>query len=134
VDIRVPAGLRVLAEANRLEQVLVNLFGNAIDAMQHESRRHLRVLAVPQEGGRRALVQVQDSGSGVGEADLGRLFEPFFTTKPAGEGLGLGLVISAKIVHEFGGTLRAVRLAQGMSFEFDLGVDTWDAAGESEDV
>ena len=49
-------------------------------------------------------------------ADLQRLFEPFFTTKPAGEGLGLGLVISAKIVHEFGGALRAERLEQGMSF------------------
>lgn len=133
VQLEVPAGLRVQAEANRLEQVLVNLFGNAIDAMQHEARRELRVLALPQDEGRRVLVQVQDSGPGVAESDLARLFEPFFTTKPAGEGLGLGLVISAKIVHEFGGTLRAVRLAQGMSFEFDLAVDTWTAT-ETSDV
>lgn len=132
-DIDIPAGLRVQAEANRLEQVLVNLFGNAIDAMQNEAERHLVVRVVAQDGGRRALVRVQDNGPGVAEADLPRLFEPFFTTKPAGEGLGLGLVISAKIVHEFGGTLRAERLAhgrQGMSFEFDLSVDTW----ESQDV
>ncbi|MCH8856140.1 MAG: hypothetical protein IIA03_07885, partial [Proteobacteria bacterium] len=53
---------------------------------------------------------------------------------PPGEGLGLGLVISAKIVHEFGGTLRAERLEPGMSFEFDLAVDTWTAAVESNDV
>lgn len=125
-DIDVPAGLRVRAEANRLEQVLVNLFGNAIDAMQNETERRLRVLAIPQDSGRRALIRVQDSGAGVGEADLQRLFEPFFTTKLAGEGLGLGLVISAKIVHEFGGTLRAERLEHGMSFEFDLSVDTWE--------
>ncbi|HEY9107524.1 MAG TPA: ATP-binding protein [Roseateles sp.] len=121
-DVDVPEGLQVRAEANRLEQVLVNLFGNALDAMQHEAERRLRVRATAQ--GQRVLVQVQDSGTGVGEAELPHLFEPFFTTKPAGEGLGLGLVISAKIVHEFGGTLRAVRLERGMSFEFDLGVDT----------
>ena len=79
-------------------------------------------------------MRVRDTGPGVSDADLPHLFEPFFTTKPAGEGLGLGLVISAKIVHEFGGTLRAERLEPGMSFEFDLAVDTWTAAVESNDV
>ncbi|MBL8276209.1 MAG: sensor histidine kinase [Pelomonas sp.] len=130
-DVDIPAGLQVHAEANRLEQVLVNLFGNAMDAMQHEPVRRLRVQAMPLDGGRRALVRVQDSGPGVSEADLPHLFEPFFTTKPAGEGLGLGLVISAKIVHEFGGTLRAQRLADGehgMSFEFDLAAQSWEDA------
>lgn len=125
-EVDVPEGLQVRAEANRLEQVLVNLFGNALDAMQHEAERRLRVRATAQ--GQRVLVQVQDSGTGVGEAELAHLFEPFFTTKPAGEGLGLGLVISAKIVNEFGGTLRAVRLERGMSFEFDLGVEAWGKA------
>lgn len=123
--IEVDAGLRVLAEANRLEQVLVNLFGNAIDAMQQEPLRRLRVRALPLDEHRRVLVQVQDSGTGLSEALLPRLFEPFFTTKPAGEGLGLGLVISSKIIHEFGGSLRACRLEQGMSFEFELAVESW---------
>jgi two-component system C4-dicarboxylate transport sensor histidine kinase DctB len=133
-DVDVPPGLRVRAEANRLEQVLVNLFSNALDAMAAEPRRQLLVRVTAQDAGQRVRVQVQDSGPGVGDADLPHLFEPFFTTKPAGEGLGLGLVISAKIVHEFGGTLRAVRLERGMSFEFDLAVDTWEAVRESEDV
>jgi two-component system C4-dicarboxylate transport sensor histidine kinase DctB len=124
IDVDLTAGQRVRAEANRLEQVLVNLMGNALDAMQHEPLRRLRVRARPLDDGRRVLIQVQDSGTGVSETALPHLFEPFFTTKPAGEGLGLGLVISAKIVHEFGGTLRAVRLERGMSFEFDLAVDT----------
>ena len=122
ISIEVPPGLRVRAEANRLEQVLVNLFGNAIDAMAQEPERRLRVQALPHEGGR-VLVRVQDSGAGLSKGLLPRLFEPFFTTKPAGEGLGLGLVISSKIVHEFGGTLRAHRLEHGMRFEFDLAVD-----------
>ena len=132
-QIDVPASLRVRAEANRLEQVLVNLFGNALDAMQGEPERLLRVQAQSLDEGRRVRVQVQDSGAGVSDEQLRHLFEPFFTTKPAGEGLGLGLVISAKIVHEFGGTLRGERLGngkQGMSFEFDLAVD----AEESDDV
>ena len=134
VEVDVPPGLRVSAESNRLEQVLVNLLGNGIDAIASEpppdgpgDPRRLRVAAVPAEDGRRVLVQVQDTGPGLSEALLPRLFEPFFTTKPAGEGLGLGLVISSKIVHEFGGALRAHRLDQGMSFEFDLEVDTWQA-------
>jgi two-component system C4-dicarboxylate transport sensor histidine kinase DctB len=133
-DVDIPEGLRVRAEANRLEQVLVNLFGNALDAMQLGDERRLRVRVAAQDAGQRVLVQVQDSGVGVGEAELPHLFEPFFTTKPAGEGLGLGLVISAKIVHEFGGTLRAERLERGMSFEFDLAVEAWDMTGDSEDV
>ncbi len=145
-DVDVPAGLRVRAEANRLEQVLVNLLGNAMAALdaqgplhapttpQPRPLRELRVRATALDGRRRVLVQVQDSGGGMTDADLAHLFEPFFTTKPAGEGLGLGLVISAKIVREFGGTLRAERLPQGMSFEFDLAVETWEAARESDDV
>jgi two-component system, NtrC family, C4-dicarboxylate transport sensor histidine kinase DctB len=128
--IDVPEGLRVRCEGNRLEQVLVNLFGNALDAMADESQRLLSISALPAETQGRVLVRVSDSGSGLSEALLPRLFEPFFTTKPAGEGLGLGLVISSKIIHEFGGTLRAVRLDQGMSFEFDLAVDTWNAEME----
>ena len=71
--------------------------------------------------GERVLVQVIDNGPGVDEAAMARLFEPFHTTKPAGEGLGLGLVISSKIVGEMGGSLRAHRAeAGGMVFEFDL--------------
>jgi two-component system C4-dicarboxylate transport sensor histidine kinase DctB len=132
VCIDVPPGLQVRAEANRLEQVLVNLFGNAIDAMAHEAERRLRVQAVAPDEAGRVLVRVQDSGTGLSEDLLPRLFEPFFTTKPAGEGLGLGLVISSKIVHEFGGTLRAHRLEHGMSFEFDLAVQTWATQGDAD--
>jgi two-component system, NtrC family, C4-dicarboxylate transport sensor histidine kinase DctB len=132
--IDVPTDLLVRAEANRLEQVLVNLFGNAIDAMKGEPERLLRVRTVALEAGRRVRIQVQDSGAGVTDEQLQHLFEPFFTTKPAGEGLGLGLVISAKIVHEFGGTLRAERLEHGMSFEFDLAVDTSSAPTETNHV
>jgi two-component system C4-dicarboxylate transport sensor histidine kinase DctB len=110
--------LRAQGDPTRLEQVLMNLVTNALDAMAGQPERQLQIAA--QRQGARVLVQVSDSGSGVSDAAMAHLFEPFFTTKPAGQGLGLGLVISAKIVRELGGQLRARRLDSGMRFEFDL--------------
>jgi len=142
-----PPQLRVICEPNRLEQVLVNLLANALDAMQEPAAsapRRLRISTAPVEEAEagsaesagpvgaagapgRVWVRVSDSGCGLDPALLSRLFEPFFTTKPPGQGLGLGLVISAKIVHEFGGSLRARPHADGrpgMVFEFDLEVSS----------
>jgi two-component system C4-dicarboxylate transport sensor histidine kinase DctB len=118
VKLALPAGARVRADITRLEQVLVNLITNALDAMAQSATRELRIEAVQHE--HKLSIAVIDSGHGVDDASLARLLEPFFTTKPAGQGLGLGLVISSKIVHEFGGTLRAIRGNIGMRFEFDL--------------
>ncbi|MBB4841507.1 two-component system C4-dicarboxylate transport sensor histidine kinase DctB [Paucibacter oligotrophus] len=121
LHIEVDESLRVLCDGNRLEQVLVNLLGNALDAMQAGSAKQLRLST--ERTGTRLTVRISDSGAGIPAALLPRLFEPFFTTKPAGQGLGLGLVISSKIVHEFGGHLRArpnPPPATGMTFEFDL--------------
>jgi two-component system C4-dicarboxylate transport sensor histidine kinase DctB len=124
--------LLVRCEPNRLEQVLINLLANALDAMKDAPLKRLSIRAVAPDtaSSKRVLVQVCDSGAGIAAELLPRLFEPFFTTKPAGQGLGLGLVISAKIIHEFGGSLRAhARPADaggGMLFEFDLEVCTRD--------
>jgi two-component system, NtrC family, C4-dicarboxylate transport sensor histidine kinase DctB len=112
--------LLVRCDGNRLEQVLINLFANAIDAMQGQPLRRLFVLARI-EGGR-AHVQVSDTGAGMDTSVRERLFEPFFTTKPAGHGLGLGLIISAQIVREFGGHLTVGETGQGATFRFDLEV------------
>jgi two-component system C4-dicarboxylate transport sensor histidine kinase DctB len=117
-EVQVAAHLRAQGDPTRLEQVLMNLVTNALDAMAGQPERQLQIAA--QRQGARVLVQVSDSGSGVSDAAMAHLFEPFFTTKPAGQGLGLGLVISAKIVRELGGQLRARRLDSGMRFEFDL--------------
>jgi two-component system C4-dicarboxylate transport sensor histidine kinase DctB len=117
--IEVSESLRVNCDPNRLEQVLLNLCANAMDAMQGSGdERELAVSTEP--GGQRVRVRVADTGSGIAPALMSRLFEPFFTTKPAGQGLGLGLVISSKIVHEFGGSLLALPGEVGMVFEFDL--------------
>ncbi|WP_409993938.1 sensor histidine kinase [Roseateles albus] len=134
IDVRVEVSEALLlrCEANRLEQVLVNLLGNAIDAMKDAAVKRLSISAKPMTGsaGKRALVQIIDTGPGIAPDLAARLFEPFFTTKPAGQGLGLGLVISSKIIHEFGGSLRAIaieaELGGGMMFEFDLEVSKED--------
>lgn len=118
MQVRVPEADRVICDGNRLEQVLLNLASNALDAMAAAESKQLLIEATPI--GLRLCVRVVDSGGGVDDATMQRLFEPFFTTKPAGEGLGLGLAISSTIVREFGGTLRASRTGQGMMFEFDV--------------
>ena len=100
-----PGAVIAQCDQNRLEQVLINLVGNAADAMSGGSRRVLTIDARYSAGGR-VEIAVGDSGPGLGEDTLVHLFEPFFTTKPAGEGLGLGLAISRDIVREFGGELR----------------------------
>jgi two-component system C4-dicarboxylate transport sensor histidine kinase DctB len=94
-------------DPNRLEQVLINLIGNAIDAMQDAPVKVLTLQATLDTAARQVLVSVQDSGSGFDAAARERLFEPFFTTKAAGAGLGLGLAISRDIVREFGGDIEA---------------------------
>jgi C4-dicarboxylate-specific signal transduction histidine kinase len=99
-------------DQNRLQQVLVNLIGNAIDAMAEQRNRQLSFALATNPDGQLAL-SVTDSGSGFSAKALARLFEPFFTTKQPGEGLGLGLTISRDIVREFGGDLLAEAAPEG---------------------
>ncbi|MBA5604068.1 sensor histidine kinase [Duganella sp. FT3S] len=108
-----------LCEGNRLEQVLVNLFNNALDAMAGMDNRQLTV-SIDRQGSR-VLICVADTGPGIPDDVRARLFEPFFTTKEQGAGLGLGLAISERIVVEFGGILRADQApGGGAQFTIDL--------------
>lgn len=97
-----PDGLDVRGDAQRLEQVLVNLLTNAIDASPAGSRVDLTAEA----SGDQVRIQVEDRGHGVAPELSQRIFEPFFTTKQPGEGTGLGLTLVEGIVREHGGTLR----------------------------
>jgi two-component system C4-dicarboxylate transport sensor histidine kinase DctB len=112
--------VEVWADANRLEQVLVNLIVNALDAMKGAPLRQLAVLVDERAG--RVSITVRDTGSGIAADHLPRLFEPFVTTKEPGAGLGLGLAISSGIIGEFGGSLVAVnRPERGAEFTIELG-------------
>ena len=118
VQVDVAENLRVACDGYRLEQVLLNLLSNALDAMKDEPLRTLGIHA--EAAGDRVRVRITDTGTGLPDEVLDQLFKPFFSTKPPGEGLGLGLVISSSIVRETGGTLRGYNLPGGAAFEFDL--------------
>lgn len=98
----------VNADPLRLEQIIVNLLRNALDAVRGREDREIRILLVE---GETILLQIADNGPGLREPD--KLFEPFYTTKKPGEGLGLGLAISAGFAAELGGRLVARNAPDG---------------------
>ena len=88
----------------QINQVLLNLIGNAAQAIEHD--RGVIAIRTQMSGGY-ALIAVQDNGKGIPADVLPRIFEPFFTTKPVGQGTGLGLSISQQIVQAHGGRIAA---------------------------
>jgi two-component system C4-dicarboxylate transport sensor histidine kinase DctB len=111
--------LFVRCEDLRLEQVLINLLGNALDAMAGlDPPRRLSIAIDAHED--TVSITVRDSGPGIPEDILPRLFEPFFTTKEMGQGLGLGLAISSAIARDYGGALIARNVAGESGAEFVL--------------
>ncbi|WP_409318344.1 ATP-binding protein [Pseudomonas sp. KCJK9016] len=114
-----PAWVR--GDAIRLEQVLINLLRNALDAMQGKPCKRLEIRLEADEQLWR--LSVIDNGGGIAEEHLGQVFDPFFTTKPVGDGLGLGLAVSFAIVHESGGRLSAENGDNGAVFSLTLPID-----------
>ncbi|WP_313221909.1 sensor histidine kinase [Stutzerimonas nitrititolerans] len=108
----------VSGDSIRLEQVLINLLNNALDAMQSSSVRQLRIDC--RRDGNEWRLSVADSGGGIDREHLDQVFEPFFTTKPVGQGLGLGLAVSYGIVRDLGGRLEVRNDAQGAVFDIRL--------------
>lgn len=102
--------IAVQAEHVRLEQVLVNLLQNAIDA----TGRGGRIVIDIETGEQSCSIMVSDNGPGIDEAQMEQLFQPFATTKP--NGLGLGLVISRDIMRDLGGDLTCTSSAAGAQF------------------
>ncbi|MBL9058630.1 MAG: sensor histidine kinase, partial [Mangrovicoccus sp.] len=100
--------VEVLAERFRIEQVIINLLRNAVDATRKVKEPQIDVILTQ---GDNVSLAVCDNGPGI--ADLDALFEPFYTTKGAGDGLGLGLAISSSIVGDLGGRLTARNRPEG---------------------
>ena len=98
-----PGDLEVWADAQRLEQVLVNLLLNGLDAVADAEVKRVEIRVHSTTDGVRIVVH--DCGPGIPAEVLPHLFEPFFTTKSSGQGLGLGLAISRMIVSGFGGRI-----------------------------
>ncbi|WP_370741204.1 sensor histidine kinase [Thalassovita mangrovi] len=106
--------VRVMGDRVRIEQVMVNLLRNALDATQSVEDPEIEIILA---GGETATLTVRDNGHGI--EDLDELFEPFYTTKKPGEGVGLGLAISSGIVSDLGGRLLA-RNAEGGGAVFEM--------------
>jgi histidine kinase len=117
----------VHADANRLEQVFINLLINARDAIEEKASAHpqgkveKKIFLTSRRQAQMVQVEVRDSGMGIPSHLIGKVFEPFFTTKEVGKGTGLGLSISYQIVQDFKGTIRAISWeGEGAAFVISL--------------
>jgi PAS domain S-box-containing protein len=120
---------RVAIEKNQIQQVFVNVFMNAIQALDRSGKLRVRtfkrrvVQSLHDEGSRSSnqfflgdtavIAEIEDSGPGIPEENLAKIFDPFFTTKPTGVGTGLGLPVSKKIIELHGGTIDITNRAEG---------------------
>jgi two-component system sensor histidine kinase AauS len=105
------ASAQLQIDQTRLEQILVNLIGNALDAMQAQPAPELWLEGDIVDGKYR--LRVRDNGHGIDPETRKHLFEPFFTTKPGEQGLGLGLTLSASLAAATGGNLAVEHPASG---------------------
>lgn len=113
IEIRVELPPRIMLDGSpgQLQQVVMNLVQNAVDATMQSRERRLSISGRCSET--EAVVEFHDSGPGIPAENLGKLFDPFFTTKPVGQGTGLGLAISYGIVERHGGKLTVANHSRG---------------------
>ena len=114
----------IMGDRLRLEQVIINLLRNALDATKMAANPTIEILLV---AGDTVSIQIRDNGDGI--ENLDELFEPFYTTKQPGDGVGLGLAISSGIVNDLGGRLTARNAVDGGAiFEVQLPTIRQDVA------
>jgi signal transduction histidine kinase len=102
---------------SQLNQVFLNLFTNAAQAMEKQGKLLIKTWAINNA----VHVSVADNGKGIPQENLARIFDPFFTTKPVGEGTGLGLAITHQIIQQHGGEIRVdSRVGAGTCFHIKL--------------
>jgi signal transduction histidine kinase len=106
----------IVGDTERMQQLFLNLFINAVDAMPDGGDL---LVSLGPTGDGKIQVRVSDTGLGISEQDVSRVFEPFFTTKPSGQGTGLGLMVVRTIVLEHGGDI-AVSSTKGSGTEFRI--------------
>lgn len=119
LDPKLPA---ISASQSELQQVLLNLINNALDAMD-KTGGTLGIIGRQEDGS--IVIDVADNGPGIPKANLSRIFDPFFTTKPVGSGTGLGLSICYGIIHKMGGEITVKSTMDvGTTFSIRIPVQT----------
>lgn len=104
----------LMASPSELQQVLLNLINNALDAME-KTGGFLKIAARLE--GAKFIIEISDNGPGIPEATLEKIFDPFFTTKPVGKGTGLGLSICYGIIKKMGGEIKVMStMGKGTTF------------------
>jgi PAS domain S-box-containing protein len=124
ICIQIEPSTSVWADANQLHQVFLNLFINAVHAIEKQKEsgdnsdkvHQIKIQSNTTED--RVSILITDTGCGMSEDILSKIFHPFFTTKDVGKGTGLGLAISSQIVAELKGTIKASSLGPGMGSTF----------------
>jgi signal transduction histidine kinase len=116
--VKIPPDLpKVLVDPGHLQQVLINLLTNAIEATPPGGRVEVTGAYRPDDGRPGVAIEVRDSGSGIPDDVLPRIFDPFFSTKPAREGAGLGLAICRDLVRSNGSEIQVASLpGEGTTF------------------
>ncbi len=107
-------GTIVNAQPYALEQVLMNIILNALDAMANEPQPRLSIRL--RRNDQECFIDIIDNGHGIAPEHMDLLFNPFFTTKPPSKGTGLGLSVSYQLIHAHGGRIEAVSNAKGATF------------------
>jgi two-component system NtrC family sensor kinase len=117
----------VHCDASQLQQALTNLLLNAAQSIEGAGR--VRVATVVSRENGMAMIEIEDSGSGISPEDLPRIFDPFFTTKEPGKGLGLGLAVAYGIVKAHGGDIEVEsHIGRGSTFRVLLPLQSEDAS------
>ncbi len=121
IDFEAKNGLTILGDGDFLRQVFFNIFHNAVHAMSAGGELKIEISKTARENKNFVVVEISDTGTGIAPDNLERIFEPFYTTKAIGEGTGLGLSVSRRIVEEHGGIIEASNnAANGASFTIYL--------------
>jgi two-component system, NtrC family, sensor kinase len=126
------ASIQILADRNKMRQVIINLVMNAIDAMDKQGVLTLRSYGGPD---RNACVEIADSGCGIDPKNLSQIFDPFFTTKAPGRGTGLGLSTAYGIVKDNRGDIQVKQTGpQGTTFLIKLPLADQSVTGMPESI
>ncbi len=133
VDRRIdPALPRVLGDRGQMEKALMNIILNAVQAMDGTGTLTVGSEAFQKAGTEWVRIEIQDTGAGIPAENLDRIFDPFFTTNETGEGTGLGLSVSRRIVEEHHGNISVKSaVGQGSTFTIELPVRNREGAVEN---
>ncbi|MCG6894074.1 MAG: HAMP domain-containing protein [Desulfobacteraceae bacterium] len=119
IETELPPDIKMALDPRTIQQVLINLIINGIQAMPHGGKLYIRGFESPDA--EEVCIQVQDTGSGISPEDLPKIFDPFFSTKEVGHGTGLGLSVSHGIVKKHGGRINVESdLGKGTTFTLFL--------------